>query len=153
LQQQHHLRLNDMAEAHFHQPSEPDQIVVFETPDLYHRSLESNDIQYKSREVKKAICCRSEQVVERLQQQHHVRLNEMAEASARIAQQKEDEILRLTHHMQVPATPRLLKSNPVETGHLRIEFGLLRTPPCEPTQRLHTVDYDPFIKSQLASRN
>ena len=41
------------------------------------------------------------QVVERLQVQHHVRLNEMAEASARIAQQKEDEILRLTHHMQV----------------------------------------------------
>ena len=47
----------------------------------------------------------STQVVERLQQQHHQRLNEMAEASARIAQQKDDEMQRLTKHFEAPGPP------------------------------------------------
>ena len=37
------------------QPSEWDQITIFETLDVHRRSLESDDIQYKSRDQKKAI--------------------------------------------------------------------------------------------------
>ena len=43
-----------------HQPSEPDQIVVFETPDLHCRSPESGELRYISRQLKKASCSHSE---------------------------------------------------------------------------------------------
>ena len=37
------------------QPSERDQIVSFELPDLYHRSPDSGELKYISRELTKAI--------------------------------------------------------------------------------------------------
>ena len=39
----------------FHQPSEREQIVFFEHPDVYHRSLDSSELQYKSRKCKRRI--------------------------------------------------------------------------------------------------
>ena len=42
-------------DAIHHQPSERDQAVFFETPDLYHISSDSGELQYKPRELKKAV--------------------------------------------------------------------------------------------------
>jgi len=44
----------------YHQPSEEKQIVFLESPDLYGRSPESDDLPYKSMELKEASCCKSE---------------------------------------------------------------------------------------------
>ena len=44
----------------YHQPSEEKQIVFLESPDLYGRSPESDDLPYKSMELKEASCSKSE---------------------------------------------------------------------------------------------
>ena len=43
-----------------HQSSEREQTVESDFPDLHHRSPESGDLQFKPRELKKAICSYSE---------------------------------------------------------------------------------------------
>jgi len=43
------------SQALYLQPSERDQIVSFEPPDLYHRSPECEKMQCKPRELKKVI--------------------------------------------------------------------------------------------------
>ena len=44
----------------YHQPPERDQVVSFEPPDVYHRSLNSGELQCKPRELNKAVCSYSE---------------------------------------------------------------------------------------------
>jgi hypothetical protein len=44
----------------YHQPSEWEQTVLVESSDLYHRSPDSGELQYKARGLEKAICSHSE---------------------------------------------------------------------------------------------
>ena len=51
--------IREICTAELHQPSELDQIVVFETPGLHHWSPDSDELRYKSRRSQKRICLRS----------------------------------------------------------------------------------------------